>query len=90
MAGNITTQPKQGRQAMSMSNLCILLRLWAVDTKYKQTLRAKCGWKLVVNADKLSFDLVGCIQFVGKCWCNFEKTLTGKHVLLLRHLGPML
>ncbi len=28
MAGNITTQPKQGRQAASMSSLCILLCLW--------------------------------------------------------------
>ncbi len=28
MAGDITTQPKQGRQAAPMSSLCILLCLW--------------------------------------------------------------
>jgi hypothetical protein len=75
MAGNITTQPKQGRQAMSMSNLGILLSLWAIDTKYKQTLRDKFGLKIVGNADNLSFDLVGCTQVVG----NFENSNFENH-----------
>jgi hypothetical protein len=32
VAGNITTQPKQGRQAGLMSRLCILLCLWESST----------------------------------------------------------
>ncbi len=32
VAGDITTQPKQGRQAGPMSSLCILLCLWVLPT----------------------------------------------------------
>ncbi len=33
MAGNITTQPKQGRQAAPLSSLCILICLWITYNK---------------------------------------------------------
>ncbi len=39
-AGDITTQPKQGRQAVPMSSLCIILCLWS-DPPSKQGPQAK-------------------------------------------------
>jgi len=46
MAGDVTTQPKQGRQAMPISSLCILLCLFfPFNTSLRWKWGNYCCWK---------------------------------------------
>ncbi len=67
VAGSITTQPKQGRQAAPMSSLCILLCLW---TKISTTcLGQTLGNKIQIGLTRVNLKLVWAKVFNFKLVC---------------------
>ncbi len=63
MAGDITTQPKQGRQARPMSSLCIILCLWLLHS-VSLTMVGEVSWLKCDFSNFLKSDI--------KYMCDFD------------------
>ncbi len=84
--GNITTQPKQGWQAMPMSSLCILLCLWVPLISYVIMLREVHLYLFPLWHTPLSFVTIFAIkQFPIICfWNRIHEQVFRLHQRILR------